>query len=784
MAVTRMFTRRRIVAGLVFLLMTFAVTVLKQAGRSTRGRVPISLRDVRLTWGDNTPVVDGDVLSAVHTVDVSEAWGLAATCGNFACPPFKDFSVSPAPDARLLAPQGLLLKRPSAIEVTTSAVIAEGGDARSVGGSLSISSATMSGAQTRAAQFEPAVHNNVAWASARDVTLQLQSSAVAGKTIFEDATQVRSIEGEVGADFSFRPNWYTRCEAAAGERIQASGSSPSTGPLVGTVRFSTDIDGVSLSLAPTVKPAICNDNDCKEAKSESACQQIWFKGDVLFDWTTLVLAALGVAAALLALRGNGVAAALLLALLSASCAAPTGSADRAPASLGGDNAAMSGPRAFQNPLLVLVAGGERCEKGTHNARSDITDVTAAEVKHFQDAHIEFTRVLARATELESALHQLASAGKLRNGLVLYYTGHAQLRQVFSNPVKASPAGSAEPQTHLCLDDWLPVSNLIGWLGREQAALPWAVLILDACESAFVDLSTVSFPISVLAASPEPVAVYNATSGSRVGFFARTVAAVLSNPAAHDPNGDGVVTDRELLAALLAASSARAFEDPLRARPRLQRQAPSSLPIRFYAETSGARKQLARLREQVGSSHDSTRVALAGLLEDQLRLGASGRLPKLRWDLVVTTEPMATMRCPGEAPQEPPWSCVPGRPDLRRLAPAFAGWASEIARLSTAIDVYEIRAVQGQLRWYDIVRLRDGRIMATTTHSPIAVVPARKSVVERTLDGNEWLVRSTDTIEPSAIDCRGRTPDQCEALSRKRRFMVCEEEEGQCFTASR
>jgi hypothetical protein len=248
----------------------------------------------------------------------------------------------------------------------------------------------------------------------------------------------------------------------------------------------------------------------------------------------------------------------------------------------------------------------------------------------------------------------------------------------------------------------------------------------------------------------------------------------------------MVTDRELLEAInsemaVAVPSAVAGVP----RPRLQRQASSSLPVRFHDGPVKTGAEIAAAAESLLRSNSVAERALGQALADQLALRNRASLPRLDWDLLVTTESLPTTSCQRlRDVADEHASCFAGRPDLRQLEGNWADVAPAIARFSTAFDVYRIDAVKGWARWFDVIRLRDGHLMTSTRKSPAQAIPARHSVLARTVDGSDWLVRVTGSLGPTERDCGGLTPDSCELMSRRRSFTVCEEEEGQCFVASK
>jgi hypothetical protein len=640
--------------------------------------------------------------------------------------------------------------------------------------------------------------SKVGWKSPAEVTLRLMHERTAWRKVLEKRTALASLRGEVTDEVTFRESWWTSCRIHAHQTIDLKTSDGAS--IRAGLRFAPDGQSLVARLAPgPMNKTVCPDESCESSANPCTVDSDLFSliRQLVEPFLALVLFALSV---LLwrqsprnentaSLKANGGVCCLLFVVLvwAASCASP---APRAGASLVEGRLPTTALAPDANPAVFALAAGMPCPRrfqhdtagdGTARLDGSIADIANEEIARFSTAGIGVER-LSPNPGLVQELERAAGSGVLRGGLILYYTGHATLAQEARQSVASTSMD--EPETQLCLqgETTLAVRELLRRLDRlPRDNLPWVVIALDACESAYVRLDEFTLPTAVLSSSPELVTVSSAD-----GPFLRGVVAALAHPADHDLNRDGMVSDSELLDSIESEIARQDGSRQIGApRPRLQRQAPSSLPVRFHDDFGKERGEIAESAARLAQSESPTHQALAQALFSQLNLRRQPKLPRLDWDLVVSKAalPMAPCSAGGVSEVGPP-SCLEGRPDLRRLDDGFANMAPAIAHFATFVDVYRLEIVEGRDRWYDVVRLRDGRLMAVTRTALLATIPRRYSVLARTANDSDWLVRATRIVSPITNQCEGHTPESCEIMSRHRRFTVCEEREGQCFVSSK
>lgn len=617
--------------------------------------------------------------------------------------------------------------------------------------------------------------STVSWQNAAGgVTLSLNAEQTKDSKVFKRTTLVRVIRGRLSKKISFRKSAWTSCEVQEQEFLELNAVGEEF--IQAGLQFSIDGQGLEASLGSSaISSAVCRDAECKLKREPCGLSQELLSQAEPAIRGFFSFSCLGVCypawlwwrrrrrQSKVARASSGAAGILLFAVALPA----TGYAD-------------ADPKVDANPAIFVVAAGMPCPGG--GADASIVASTKNDIRTFRASGLAVQELVPEREQMRMGLETAARNGLLRRGVVLYYTGHAVLKQESRN--SAASTAIDEAQTHLCLEGGtLSMSELLGWLDAQpRASLPWSVVVLDACESAYVRLDGMSMPITVIAASPQPIPV-----GGSDRPFVRGVVEALAHPSLHDANVDGMVSDCELLASIdHAVATSNEGGEAAASHPRLQRQAPSSLPLRFYNGSSKVTdhlKEMSSLAARLLASNSSTSRAVGQAIIVQLDLERSTRLPSLDWDLVVSDVTLPMGACPGRE-VEGVALCIEGRPDLRLLEQNFGDVAGDIARFSTALEVYQVRVVQRQTRWYDISRLRDDRLMAVVRSSPVGAVPGRFEVLAQTPGGSQWLGRATRVLPPVKGDAQGQLPQVRELISRQRRFTVCEQEEGQCFVASK
>jgi hypothetical protein len=469
-------------------------------------------------------------------------------------------------------------------------------------------------------------------------------------------------------------------------------------------------------------------------------------------------------------------------------------------------------RAIVQPYVLLVTGPKTCL----DVNGDIRAVVDADARYATEglgmtmnaSAEEAIRSFGRdsraiggmylpsptAHEFKTALDTLATNGMLKAGLVLLYSGHG---------VKATPKEKPElgNRSYLCLDDGeFDVGNVVRWIETYSIdAVPWLGMVLNACESSYVDVSSALRPVGVLAASSNPMIVH--AFPGRTGHagscqpklplepqnveatpFVRATTDALRLPQdpKHDRNGDGIVTLHELFHALSdAADSSWRDCDVGRPEPKLQLQARSEIPIRFHDKAVDTRRQIEDIVSKLeGTPSSPIRNDLLRALHGQLELATKHRLPETQWDFVISDEIEVGMRIPNFEQQEvsPPTSCW-GHPVHLAWAPSFLETEEQLALARFAIfsSFYEIKAHGPSLDLilpYEVKLSRTKMTLQTVTvASALAAIPPRI----HSLSSNSF--RALSQV-PEPKDCLGTTLHKI--LSQKH-FEVCVEEEGQCFT---
>ena len=323
----------------------------------------------------------------------------------------------------------------------------------------------------------------------------------------------------------------------------------------------------------------------------------------------------------------------------------------------------SGPQPMATgpaPRVVVATAWRNC--GLHDGELDET------LKASIDSELPaILAALRKTTGAEPLLLPGAKASDLKATVetkapvpvVLTFIGHGILRS------EKEGGGS-----RLCMDDGpLDVDAALAFLNPHT---PHAVLILDACSSANVDVRASPVPVSVVSASSDSVKAW------RSGWtaFGEFLAQALEHA---DRNHDGVTTDRELLRALAELSGTPVSG---RLRPSLRRQSWVDLTIGtpLTADWHPASVSMKELLDQV--EHAGSILVQRELDVREGRAGEVARRPATLWYL----DP--------ELPDHVRWPEESAATRDRRLAEALANG-------SMAPRVLHVVPVQDYLHIYEL-----------------------------------------------------------------------------------
>lgn len=481
------------------------------------------------------------------------------------------------------------------------------------------------------------------------------------------------------------------------------------------------------------------------------------------------------------------------AFVAASIAC-TGPSKVAPAVVAPSNTAR-GP--LTQPYVLVVTAPKPCSNG----QADISGVVDEDAKYSVEklsAHLRAPgsgdlgatgTVLSHpsAQEIKEAVEELAKAGKLVAGLVLLFTGHG-FREV----------GDGVERSMLCLRDGPdPARDLVGLgEGVPLDAFPWLAMILNACESAYVDLAVSPRPTAVLSASPREISVHAFPNPKRPAGSCRppsdggprsaqptplVVATVnaLAEPADpnHDRNEDGIVTIHELFHVLTDAA-ARGWHGCSGSEPdpKFQLQARSEIPVRFHDRAVDTRRDIAAIVDILLAEPPSAgRDALVAAIRAQLDLATKRVLPEIRWDFVISSSVDIAARVPtlaaAGAAEQPCW----GHPLQLAMLPATLPLEAQraLGRFAIFSSFYEFQ-VDGTnvdiVALYEQTSGKKSALRALSMREALSGIPARIDAVD------SRTYRATTAV-PNAEQCR-HSPLQ--PALQNRDFRVCPEEEGQCF----
>lgn len=284
-----------------------------------------------------------------------------------------------------------------------------------------------------------------------------------------------------------------------------------------------------------------------------------------------------------------------------------------------------GDAATAVPSVVVVTSSASCPR---SAPGPLESFVSEDAEHLRSAFGPKVEVLPDPSP--SALRG-ALEGRTRP-VVLFYSG----------PGRSSARGTG---SELCLSGGRTIA-LVDLALAIPTSARWAVLIINACQSADVDVSHIELPISVISASPELVA--ERFGAARRGSFADTVASVIRLHA--DPNHDGILSDQELFTEVAKKldGDLTVAETPRAPIVKLRRQAGSHLPIVLL----GAPRHdvvASRLSEGLDRELADEMAVVARLAE-----GRSWELPSFRDRYVAMAPDLAAL-----GPRLPPGTRVFG-----------------------------------------------------------------------------------------------------------------------------
>lgn len=476
-------------------------------------------------------------------------------------------------------------------------------------------------------------------------------------------------------------------------------------------------------------------------------------------------------------RGLSWLCALLLAVHSgcgASSSAPiaaTQASQRAPQ-------AAEIPMAYDSWALVVTStyncdGDER-----HDAVRQLLNNDGQSFKDALQKKLGPDRTIQLSNPTSAALAAEIAKLPARAKLIFVYSGHG------TDGREDAPA----PESSLCLApnsgslaEPLKARTLVSWLSMRQLAQAW--LVINACRSAFFDVSESTRPMSVFSVSPEDVSEWSprVSDSRQTTHFADALLRALADGAALDTSCDGWVSDREVLQAVTGAlrqNTALEFVRRNRIMPTLRREAARPLQLWPQTRTEACRRKLERAKPALaqnvelkvgsyfyligpdahaaclgnaaahgGNTPSAVEAALCSLAQ------AAGYVP-----LPVSAEFMGLGAC------RPHEDCVP----------------DAVQTLAETIDFAEIYAFRLEDRWIHVDRLRDRRRVATTRGGPQELDLPRANQIVASWPGGDYIARFA-----------GRVP-RLEALTESelrraveqtpRTVAVCAEPEGQCFYA--
>jgi hypothetical protein len=454
---------------------------------------------------------------------------------------------------------------------------------------------------------------------------------------------------------------------------------------------------------------------------------------------------------------------------------------------------------------VVVASSARCGAG----QLDITDVVkkdAERLKSLLRAEVVLgDTVDAYGLPSGAAIQRALATSTEDRGLLVVYSGHGQLERAGSNICVYSDdlqRGALLPATSLLR---LPVST-----DTASPSAPWALLILNSCESAFVDLRGAVRPTAVISTAHEEVSasLQSHAIGEKGTVLAEMLAAVLSgdderteeDPRAGGPdaNCDGILTDFEIFGRL-ASALARVYPDTGSNPPvlNLRRGSRTHIPLPLDGEPLASkscsratvRQGIVQFISGLQAVTDEAAAELRDQLSNQIRLAQELRtsaethhstpLPYAKHDYFIVEPADAALeqlieneglaRFPG------------GRSDAELVANYAMFTEVYLFQLDGAdrVRVFSLRRAPAPYREGRPVGLRLLRNLVRSEVSVFVRGLSRRVLVIGEDDSGKLDLLVTDAVESRPLQVETRW-GSVRIDTARLKLVPCEEGEGQCF----
>jgi hypothetical protein len=221
----------------------------------------------------------------------------------------------------------------------------------------------------------------------------------------------------------------------------------------------------------------------------------------------------------------------------------------------------------------LVEGAYDCKSAHEDRRIQ------ARIERDRDILKEKTHGEIELINTQKQLREMISTTD-RRPIVIFYSGHGICEPTSSSDYASC---SASGKSKLCLKDGpIEVDLLVSLL---DSPISYAVLILNSCFSAHLDVRKANIPLSVLSASTRRIST-EGTGLPLSSFLSQDLQSA-------DGNGDGWIDDYELLQFYyrIQNESANSTLKQGDVAPRLRRQAFSALPVFRVKSFSGTDSEL-------------------------------------------------------------------------------------------------------------------------------------------------------------------------------------------------
>ena len=323
--------------------------------------------------------------------------------------------------------------------------------------------------------------------------------------------------------------------------------------------------------------------------------------------------------------------------------------------------------------------------------------------------------------VKQALKEMGGGSRL-----VIYAGHARV--------------DAGGRSVVCLADGeVPIEELVRHATSGGNTPEAITFVVNACQSAAVNLAGIDVPVSVISASPYDVETDSA-------FAESTVQALTDSRA--DVNCDGRISDQELFDAIVEAPvlvRARSFRPAV---PKIRRQAGGELPLPLKPRPSDACRERKAVADLVRSR--PLPPALSLQLQDPFNAKVLRADSYVNYYVVDDKDGTAAANFIKWLP-----------PELSKLNISVPE-AALIARHLTSANVYKFQLTNG---WLRIIRLRDGRLLAT-----------RRMVEDEVQQALPSRLKETE-----ARGYRRRQLGRVSSLGPGWCAVPCSEEDGQCFS---